>query len=100
MTTRLTDTAILDELVAIFPGLVPGSDDEVNGGDLVQELSILLDRREPPQPKGPIHLVKAWSGQLEDETPFCGTTGSGIFGHRTIYPATATCPACLKGNRR
>jgi hypothetical protein len=41
-----TDTEILDQLVSEFPGLVEGSDEEVNGGDLVDALcALMLNRR-------------------------------------------------------
>jgi len=44
-----------------------------------------------------IHLIRAWSGRPEDESPLCGADkwAPDVWGNRTIYRGINTCPACL-----
>mgnify|MGYP001594666171 CR=1 FL=1 len=45
----------------------------------------------------PVHAVRAWSANVEDETPLCGAdkNDSAVWGKRTIYYAWVTCADCL-----
>lgn len=45
-----------------------------------------------------IHEISAWSGKPEDETPLCGADKNdpSVWGQRTVYTATVTCPECQR----
>jgi len=52
---------------------------------------------ERTEPGRVIHLIRAWSGRPEDESPLCGADkwAPDVWGNRTIYRGINTCPACL-----
>lgn len=49
-----------------------------------------------PLPLGATHKVKAWSGNVDDETPYCGALGAEIWNCRTVYCHAVTCEACAQ----
>lgn len=46
----------------------------------------------------PIHAIKSWTGELDDETPLCGVNKDApdVCLNRTIYPRAVTCQGCLE----
>lgn len=44
-----------------------------------------------------IHYIRAWSGEVRDESPVCGADKNApdVWGNRTAYPKYVTCDGCV-----